>query len=72
MLKRINKLADLTSYRNSATLQGKTDIAVLDDAMPIETAVELIISVFGDRANVLATAILEEVRRRRLAEKMTR
>lgn len=71
MLKRINKL-DLESYRNGATLQGKNNIAVLDDSMSIETATELIIGVFGDRANVLATAILEEVRRRRLAEAKTR
>ena len=71
MLKKINTL-DIASYRNSAVIQGKTNIVVLDGSMSIETAVELIIITFGDRANVLATAVLEEVRRQRLAEKMTR
>ena len=55
--------------RNSAVIHGKTNIAVLDGFMPVEMAVELIINVFGDRANVLAAAVLEEVRRQRLAEK---
>ena len=67
-LKKINTL-DLASYRNSAVVHGKTNIAVLDGSMSIETAVELIIITFGDRTNVLAAAVLEEVRRQRLAEK---
>lgn len=70
-LKRINKL-DLASYRNGAVMHGKTNIAVLDGSMSIEMAVELIIITFGDRANVLAAAVLEEVRRQRLAEMKTR
>ena len=71
MLKKINTL-DFASHRNSAVIGGKTNIAVLDGSMSIETAVELIIITFGDRANVLAAAVLEEVRRQRLAEKKTR
>ena len=67
-LKRINTL-DFASRRNSAVIHGKTNIAVLDGSMSTETDVELIINVFGDRANVLAVAVLEEVRRQRLAEK---
>ena len=67
-LKRINTL-DLASYRNGAVIHGKTNIAVFDGSMSTEMAVELIINVFGDRANVLAVAVLEEVRRQRLAEK---
>lgn len=54
MLKQINKLANLESHRNSAIVYGKTNIAVLDGSMSIEVAAELIISTFGDRANVLA------------------
>lgn len=69
MLKRINKLANLESYRNGAVVQGKQNPIVLDSSMSVKVAVELIVSTFGDRANVLAEAIPAEVARQRLAEK---
>ena len=72
MLNQVNRLANLESHRNSALVRGKTNIAVLDGSMSIETATELIIITFGDRANVLAAAVLEEVRLQRLAEKAAR
>ena len=72
MLKRINKLANLTSYRNGAIAQGKKNPIVLDSNMSIAMAVELLVSTFTERANELAEAIPAEVARQRLAEKRTR
>ena len=72
MLNRINKLANLESYRNGAVVQGKQNPIVLDSSMSTAMAVELLVSTFGERASKLAEAIPAEVARQRLAEKVAR